>query len=823
MKNSFQRMIRGVFCYTIILFSISSIYAQSASGRVKDSNGEPLIGASVLVKSTTNGTVTDEFGDFTLNDVGSNTVLVISYVGYIPLEVNAGEDLEIVMEAGNSIKEIVVTSENRSVSAQRVPITLELVTGKSLQKNGISDLLQLQSMAPGLNMVQNTIFNQINIRGVGSNDGAAELSDQAVTVGIDGEYINRPVALNTALFDLDRVEVLKGPQGTLYGRNATAGAVNIIAKKPVINRTEIDASLSYGNYNSLKLNGAVNFPLGKKAAFRVAGILSQHDGYRESGISNAAGAYKGDFDNGKFYATRAGLTFNPTKALSVYLAGELSKVDQQAPAQYGKPMTAETSLKGLAPTNYNTDLPKNFDVATVGFMEVDQNALRGKIAYDFGGAKLTYTGGIRKVDMLGYQPLNGFLPETFSFHNDLNYNTQSHELRINGESEKFVWQGGYYYGNEDQNVDRGLVLVAVKGIFGGQAPFLNFFIRDINSKTSGLFGQGTYNFNEKFSFTGGLRYTSDSKSRTGGDLAAGPMPPNASVTRFFYPTVPTSNTQTGMRDLALNTSLPNSGKWSQVTYLLNLEYKPDANKLLFLKHSTGYKAGGFDNIGNYKAEHLSAVELGSKNKLFNNRYKLNASLFNYNYKDQQVTVFISTAVGGAIMNAGKSKVSGLELDNEFQASKSDRLRLTINYLDAKFKDLPTTRNRVGASSEVVNLKGNRPVQAPKWTMVGGYGHDFKVGNSMLSFDITSMFKSEYYITPFNFNMDKQKAYTKTDVNLTYTAKGGKWDFGVFAQNLEDNRILTFASFTGGGIDIYNWIFGTPRLFGAQIHYNFRKD
>ena len=104
-----------------------------------------------------------------------------------------------------------------------MPITLELVTGKAIQRQGATDLMQLQNLAPGLNIVQNTIFNQINIRGVGSNDGAAELSDQAVTIGIDGEYINRPVALNAAMFDIDRVEVLKGPQGTLYGRNATAG------------------------------------------------------------------------------------------------------------------------------------------------------------------------------------------------------------------------------------------------------------------------------------------------------------------------------------------------------------------------------------------------------------------------------------------------------------------------------------------------------------------------------------------------------------------------------------------------------------------------
>jgi iron complex outermembrane recepter protein len=289
-------------------------------------------------------------------------------------------------EASESLEEVVVTAENRSVSAQRVPITLDLVTGKSIQKQGITDLIQLQALAPSLNIVTNTIFNQINVRGVGSNDGAAELSDQAVTVGIDGEYLNRPIALNAAMFDLDRVEVLKGPQGTLYGRNATAGAVNIIAKKPTQAR-EFDLGASYGNYNSLKFNGAINLPLGKIAAIRVAGLLSKHDGYRNGGDK------VGSIDNGNFWATRLGLDINPTKNLNIYIAGELNKTDQQAPSQYGVALGSIAELKNTAPRNWTTSLPKDYPVATAGFMKIDQKAIRAKLSYNFGKAQLTYSAG----------------------------------------------------------------------------------------------------------------------------------------------------------------------------------------------------------------------------------------------------------------------------------------------------------------------------------------------------------------------------------------------------------------------------------------------
>ena len=114
------------------------------------------------------------------------------------------------------------------------------------------------------------------------------------------------------------------------------------------------------------------------------------------------------------------------------------------------------------------------------------------MAYDFGAAKITYTGGFRDVDMTGYQPLNGFVPETFSFDNNLKYQTQSHELRINGESTALIWQAGIFNGNEDQDVARGLFLPSAKGAFGGQIPFLNYFLRTINSKTTGIFAQATY-------------------------------------------------------------------------------------------------------------------------------------------------------------------------------------------------------------------------------------------------------------------------------------------------------------------------------------------
>lgn len=811
MKKLLLTTLRNVLCLFLIAFSTSSLLAQKISGKITSINNEPLVGASVLVKGTGNGTVTNTEGVFTLDNVAKGSTLVVSYVGYLPQEISSDGDLNISLQESGALGEVVVTAENRSVSAQTVPIMMDLVSGKAIQRNGATDLLSLQNLAPGLNILQNTVFNQITVRGVGSHDGAAELSDQAVTIGIDGEYINRPVALNASMFDLDRVEVLKGPQGTLYGRNATAGAVNIIAKKPVLGKTEVDASASYGNYNTIKLNGAVNLPLGKIAALRVAGMLSKHDGYRES---SGTGAYNGKFDNGNVWATRMGLSINPSKAFSIYVAGEYNKTDQQAPSQYGVDVSkADTTQKGQAPTKFSISLPKDFPIATPGFVKIKQEAIRSRIAYDFGGAKFTYSGGYRNVDMSGYQPLNGFIPETFSFDNNLDYQTQSHELRLNGETSKLIWQGGFFYGREDQNVARGLFLPSAKGAFGGKVPYLNFFRFDVASKTSALFAQATYKITEQLGLTAGIRNTSDKKERTGATLTRAPFGPPGTPA-YFYPSSP------GLTDNGM-TATSGKGDWNKTTWMVNLDYKIDDSKMLFAKVSTGYKAGGFDNIGTYDAEDLRAIEVGSKNKFLDNKLRLNASIFNYLYKNQQVSVFENVSVGGRIKNAGKTNVTGIEIDGEAALTKADRLKFTINYLNAEFADFKLARNRVGVGVDSIDATGYHPIQSPKWTLIGGYDHDFTMGSGTLNVGIQTMFKSQFYTSPFNFEMDKQKSFTKTDLFITYTANGSKWDIGAYVQNLEDNRILTYAAFTGGNINIYNWIFGSPRLFGIQANYHFR--
>ncbi|PKQ44540.1 TonB-dependent receptor [Confluentibacter flavum] len=810
MKHHKIILSKHILCiiFTLLYFTIQA--QNTIKGKVLNEDNEPLLGVNILVKGTNQGTVTDLDGEFTFMDLSEGSTLEIIFIGYERQEISATQDMVVYMKIDkNSLQEVIVSAENRNVSAQKVAISMDLVSGVKLQDMGITDLKQLQNLTPSLAFNQNTFFTQVFIRGVGSDVGSAELQDQAATLSIDGEFINRPVALNSSLFDVERIEVLKGPQGTLYGRNSTAGAINILAVKPRLNITEGNVSAQYGNYNSLKLNAAVNVPLGDKAAIRVAAMSDSHDGYRESKADPSVGV-NGDIDNGKVWGARLGLMLKPTDKFNIYIAGELNKTDQQANSQYG----VRLDSTGLPPYDFKTNLPEDFDVATAGSIKIDQAALRTRMSYDFGGAVLTYTGGYRHVDLEAYQPLNGFVPETFSFDNKLIYDTQSHEIRLNGESDHFIWQAGLFHGNEDQKAARGLVLPAASGAFGGSVPYLNWFDVDVNSKTTGIFGQATIDLSETLAFTGGLRYTKDKKSSDGFNIQQGPFGPPGTPA-YFYPNPPQAgDAGTGQVPGAGN------GSWSQVTWLTSLEYKPTENNMFFGKVSTGYKSGGFTVRDEFDAENLIAYEIGTKNYLANRKLRLNGSVFVYKYTDQQVSVFIDTQAGADIENAGSSDYFGVEIEGDYMFSSKDRINFNFNYLNAEFKELTTLVNTIGNSAIVANLAGNKPAQTPELIIVAGYNHTFSLGEGTLDFGIGTMFKSDYYLQVFNFEMDKQKAYTKTDINLTYRAGNGKWELGAFLNNLEDNRIINYASFNGSNINIYNWSFGSPRLFGLRTSYKF---
>lgn len=434
---------------------------------------------------------------------------------------------------------IVVTAQNRAEDVQDVPITMNVVGADALRDAGFSNAADLDKIAPSVQLNEDQGTVKITVRGVGttSND---EAQDTSVVANIDGEYINRPQTLSIALFDLDRVEVLRGPQGTLYGRNSTGGAINFITRKPG-DDFGVSGTASYGNYDAIKLDAGFDLPLGDVAAVRIAGFYQDRDGYFDHPASDTfEGGRSGDE---KAWGGRATFQTEPVAGLDVTLAAEYSKreytpasyafVDLNAPGNEPTGDSCNNGFERVAPNipevvciPSNTDFRSEIDEDSyeaplfgLGHIEQDTYAFRGRISYEFGpDAMLTYTGGFRSFSGGKTDGSNLFtLPITFRSVNFVDEaDTQSHEIRVNGELGGVVYQVGAFYFDEKLDRENGFALP-----IGPNGTFLTYFDRAVETESKSVFGQVEVPLTETITAIGGLRYTDN--SRTGLYLTASPF------------------------------------------------------------------------------------------------------------------------------------------------------------------------------------------------------------------------------------------------------------------------------------------------------------
>lgn len=740
---------------------------------------------------------------------------------------------------------ILVTAQNRAQNVQDVPIAIEVVTGEALETSGVTDFTALQRVAPVLNVVSDTVHTRVTVRGIGSNSND-EAQDQAIAVNIDGEYLNRTVVLNASMFDIERVEVLRGPQGTLYGRNATGGAVNVITRKPG-DDFGMNGSVSYGNYDALVLQGGMDIPIGDVGGIRAAGIWTRRDGYNTHPNTNTTS----DDDNTR--AGRLSLRLRPADGLTIDGAIEHMESDRVLAAQAffnfnapGNAPAANCATPGwteLAPllandvcipngTNNLVNVNRrSYDSPTtgVGFVDAQSWAYRGNIAYDFGGATLTYRVGTRSTERTSAVTLS----PSYIFNTYIDtVDTQSHELRLNGESSLLTWQFGGFYFKESLEVERGLYRAPVTpppiAFLGANGGYVNYFYRDLTSRSWALFGQTDVRLGDQLTAVLGLRYTDDRRRALYKNYGGGIFNPSSP----FYNTGPVRIT-----------NLPNIAGLNlgqaddKLTWLVGLNYEPNADTLIYAKVSTGFKAGGFDAVGQYAPETNTAYEAGVKlNFGSGGQHIFNAAAFYYDYTDLQVGVLLDTTVGGQVFNAGAATVWGLEAETVLEVGDNGTFTASLNYLDSTYDSLFVAYPVFcvgcgltavgdldpGAAFNPPNVDGNTPPFSPKWTITVGYDHEIDLGGAgSLTASVFTNFKSAYYTDIFNFNDSRQKAYTQTDASLTWQPENQAFSIQAFVRNIENTRPLTYANFTAAGADdIYNWQFGAPRTYGVRLGFEF---
>ncbi len=732
---------------------------------------------------------------------------------------------------------IIVTAQNRSQNVQDVPIAIDVFGDDAIEDAGITDFQDLTRIAPVLNITQDANNTRVAVRGVGTNSND-EAQDQSVAINIDGEYINRPNVLNLALFDIERIEVLRGPQGTLYGRNATGGAINFITRKA---GTEFgaDVNATYGNYNHVKVEGGVDLPLGEIAGLRVSGLYNKRDGYFFHPNRAAAGndrVRSGTADN---LGARATLSILPTDRLTIDVSGEyvrnrnivpaFASFDFNAPGNGPGADCSQNGFEDAAPlipggqciptrtevqdafgdrSNYDGPLPQ----IPLNENKQDSYAARANVEYDLGGATLTYLGGYRRTD----QDADLSLPNYVFFEFGNRTETQSHELRVGGETGALTYQGGVFFYREELSLARGLFspFIAPNG------SFINSFTRDATSKSYAGFGQAEYAVTDQITVVGGLRYTIDRRDGVYGNYGF----------RFNTGPVAPEGPPPSIIDLKQDNE--------KLTWLAGVNYKPNLDTLLYAKVSTGYKAGGFDSVGQYAPETNTAYEAGAKLGLGPvGEHTINAAGFYYDYKDLQTAVLLDPSVGQRVFNAGAATIWGIEVEGSFELSPRDFFSASFNYLNAQYDELlasyavldtvnPGNNGLAdldpGPGVSPPNLAGNTLPQSPDVTITLGYDHIFDLGTSgTVTASAFSRFKSAYFLDIFNYRSSKQDAFTQTDLSLKYQPDSEMWSIQGFVRNLEDAQPLAYASFVSAGPDDnFNLTFGAPRTYGVRVGVEF---
>jgi iron complex outermembrane receptor protein len=682
-------------------------------------------------------------------------------------------------QQSSEIQEVTVTAQKRVQASSKVPVALSVVDGEDLTSKGVSTIANITDLVPNVQIGMGSNNGmEITIRGIGNADNT-ERGDPQAAFHIDGIYIGRPQAAGATFFDIERVEVLRGPQGTLYGRNANAGAINVISRQPS-NKFEGAVAAELGTWSAAKLEAMVNVPLSEAFALRAVVSKQKHDGYSDT--ANATTGFSRDRDDQDNLSGRIQGLLRFSKTASLRVGFDTSK-DKGAGA------AAFDITGGVLPSN------STLNTQVEGKLNNKNDGMFAELKFGLGAADLVYlyghrTGSRDEVNSLGAAPnLYGLF--TGSQKQD------SHEVRLSSaDAGALQWVvGAYAFKEVGRHLDFDVMLPPAFG--GGRA--IHFVQDPAISKSNALFGQTTYALSPEFRATLGLRSTTDEKSREG-------------------------ETRVGPDDTPIGV-VGNSaaGKWTSTTYRVGAEYDLSPSQMVYAGVSTGYKAGGF-NDGNavvgdpnynpslyYKPETITSYEGGVKGRFLDNTVQLGASVFFYDYADLQKSAALNNSL--VTVNAGKATVKGLELEGRAAVGAAGRVNFALGLLSAKYKAYTSPSGQ--------SLAGKSLDRAPDATLTLGYTHNWDLSSgARLSAYAGARYSTSYVLSDTGTPVQApifytQPSFTRSDLTLTYSSSDDRWSVQLFAKNLEDKRQLA-SLFTNGGFSYANLT--DPRTAGIRASF-----
>ncbi|MBD3728169.1 MAG: TonB-dependent receptor [Sphingomonadales bacterium] len=704
--------------------------------------------------------------------------------------------------------EILVTASKRAENLQDVPISLSAIGGDSLAKSRTTNVDDLVTKVANLQLTSIVGDNTpiFALRGVSMSDYSLNQSSPVATY-YDEVYKGNFAFLGVAMFDLERVEVLRGPQGTLYGKNTTGGAVNLISRKAELGSTEGYLNLGYGNYNRVDVSGAVNAPLGANAAIRIAGTWSNADGWFKNVVPG-----KADLASVREYGIRASLYAEPAPGVRLTLRGSTSYQNPRNYGIYAQPEAVNRPGLGERQIAANIDdrrRARTYSLAMTGEFDVsDSLTLTSITSWDKG--RLSF---YEDTDGTAGQLLEiPYLDRASQFAQDLRLTSDTGGpfdfiLGAYFNREKVYNQTTFEIGKDIDLTGDNVVTVddCVEGLTNADPSddgiaclFRNSF--DQVKKSYALYTDASFEISDRVTLRGGLRYTHDTGVQS--NFTSDALGVDQSLVANLIPLSRLSYSTDNL-----------SGK-------IGLDYKLVDGNLIYASVSRGYRAPSFNaqaffdpsELSVAKAEKVTAYELGAKTQFANRQVTLNMAAFYYNYSNQQFINVDPSTAAQTLLNIPKSRIYGGEAELTANAGDMVTVRLGVGLL--------STDIRQGSVSGV-NVAGNKLSNAPALTLNGGLDVTaFDNGSGKLSFHPEFAYQSSQYFEVLNVPRLQQDGYVLLSGHIDWESADGRWNLSIWGKNLTDKLYFTSRVdlLAGFGFD-YNHV-GAPRTYGVSAGMKF---
>ena len=729
------------------------------------------------------------------------------------------------------LEEIIVTAQKREQSLQEVGIAVTAFTGEQIQTLGFARSTDVATMTPGLNYtIPNAESSQINffLRGVGLND-FADANENPVAVYVDDIYRPAMGGLSFQLFDVDRVEVLRGPQGSLFGRNTTGGLVHYLTRRPT-QALDGHIDFSLGKFNEVKMEAALGGGFGENAAGRLSVARHKHDGYTE----NRAGP---DYNETDAVALRGQLAFTPADGFDLLVNAYYSDNDAAVGAwqHQATKFDANGDSVPLGPSEQTITVDCNADGASDaadmrpapgtdcfgyrdsdgdphagdydrdGRVEVETSGVSLNMNWDLNGIGVTSITGFQNVERLQSEDTeagpNPLILPTFRAQTK----TFTQELRAAGESERFRWLAGLYYFNNEVDGRYSLDLLNL--------GFVNFeanFTQD--TQAIAVFGQAEFDLNEAWTLIVGLRGASEEKEL---DYL------NVDTSGFFTDVIGLPSNVAFDFDTDTAGDLAKHDKGS-ISGKLELDWRPQEDLLIYGSISRGVKSAGF-NVGfldgnlifasntpetlPYDDESLLSYEAGFKSSFANGRARLNGSAFYYDYSDFQTFRF--ELLNQVIFNAD-AEMMGAELELQASPAAGWDFQLGLAVLDPKAKDIP---------SPLGGTFNRTPVAAPKFSATALARYEWPALGGKLAVQAWGSYQSAVYYDIQNVSVSRQGGYGLGNLRISYADAAGRWEVAAFVHNITDEEYLSYTFDFTGTFGFNQQAYGRPRWAGLTLRYS----